>query len=577
MSYLVLARKYRPETFDTVIGQEHITDVLKNGVQTGRLGQAYLFCGPRGIGKTSCARILAKALNCEKGLTVDPCGTCPSCVSIASGNSFDVLEIDGASNRGIDEIRTIRENVKFAPSYGRYKVYIVDEVHMLTSEAFNALLKTLEEPPEHVKFIFATTDPNKVPATIISRCQRYDFKRIPFKTSCEALKNIAKTEQLAIDVEAVYAIAKASQGSFRDALSILDQVGASKDREIRGEDVYSMLGLVELELMFGLVDALAAGDCARALLTFDDMIARGKDIRQLGKDLIEHFRNLMVMKVAGPSKEMILEMGKLVDYPGEVKTQYFEQAKGFKIAEILAALDILIGAQDVARITESERSPLEIAFAKITLSMGGPRLKSAGDAVVTELKAAEPKIQEPKPEAPSGEYVAGSSIKNKRGQLNPLNVPEPSDEAEEYSADIQPFEEEPIKVVGARPESVAPRSVDLKYCLDEWSALTHAVSKERMSLATYLQEAAPVEFNKEEGRLIIGFSPEFEFYKDSMEHGDGKQVVERIFSEILKRRISIQYRIIRDVHPPSVEKDSPVVQDALDTFGGEIVSQWHNE
>src|SRR3989338_7275590 len=187
MSYLVLARKYRPQKFSEVIGQEHISDLLGKSITAKRIAQAYLFCGPRGIGKTSCARILAKSLNCQKGLTVTPCGKCSACQEIAQSRSFDVIEIDGASNRGIEEIRTLRENVKFAPSYGRYKIYIVDEVHMLTPEAFNALLKTLEEPPEHVKFIFATTDPNKVPLTIISRCQRFDFKRIPVKTIVELL------------------------------------------------------------------------------------------------------------------------------------------------------------------------------------------------------------------------------------------------------------------------------------------------------------------------------------------------------------------------------------------------------
>jgi len=566
MSYLVLARKYRPETFDTVIGQEHITEVLKNGVQSGRLGQAYLFCGPRGIGKTSCARILAKSLNCEKGLTVEPCGTCASCQSIASGNSFDVLEIDGASNRGIDEIRTIRENVKFAPSYGRYKIYIVDEVHMLTSEAFNALLKTLEEPPEHVKFIFATTDPNKVPATIISRCQRYDFKRIPFKVACDALKAIAKKEKISIDDQAVYAIAKASQGSFRDALSIMDQVGASNEQEIRGQDVYSMLGMVELELMFGLAKALAAGDCAQALIIFDEIIGRGKDIKQLSKDLVEHFRNLMVMKVAGSSKEMVVEMGKLVDYPGEVKSEYFQQAQQFKMADILRAIDIFIESQDVARITESERSPLEIAFAKLALAIG----PSAGAAERTAPSApAEPKSEQP---AVQG-FVSGSLIKNRRGQLNPLNPP--ASEGPDVNDNMEEFAEQPIQLSEAG--DMPPRAVDLVYCKSEWPALTHAVSRERMSLATYLQEAAPVSFDVPSGHLVIGFSQDCEFYKDSMEHGDNIKLVERIFSEALGRPVTIEYRIIKDIHPPAVEVDSPVIQDALKTFGGEVVSRWHNE
>ena len=265
MSYLVLARKYRPSNFDEVIGQEHITELLKSAMLSNRVAHSYLFCGPRGIGKTSCARILAKSLNCQEGPTTTPCNKCSSCQEISRGTSFDVLEIDGASNRGIDEIRTLRQNVKFAPSYGRYKIYIVDEVHMLTTEAFNALLKTLEEPPEHVKFIFATTDPNKVPPTIISRCQRCDFKRIPLKLAAESLAKICEAEKFKIEQEALYAIAKACQGSFRDALSILDQVSVLSDREIKGEDVYSMLGLVEKDFLFEMANALAEKNCSKTL------------------------------------------------------------------------------------------------------------------------------------------------------------------------------------------------------------------------------------------------------------------------------------------------------------------------
>ena len=223
MSYLVLARKYRPQSFDELQGQEHITKILKQAIETKRIAHSFLFCGPRGIGKTSCARILAKSLNCQEGPTLKPCGVCFICQEIAKGNSFDVIEIDGASNRGIDEIRALRENVKFAPSYGRYKIYIVDEVHMLTSEALNALLKTLEEPPSQVIFIFATTEAHKVPSTILSRCQRFDFKRISLETISSNLKDISKKEGVKVQDEALFAIAKASSGSMRDALGILDQ------------------------------------------------------------------------------------------------------------------------------------------------------------------------------------------------------------------------------------------------------------------------------------------------------------------------------------------------------------------
>ena len=342
MSYLVLARKYRPQTFDEVTGQGHITDLLKKAIQSSRIHHAYLFCGPRGIGKTSCARILAKSLNCAKGPTLKPCGECPACQEITRGSSFDVLEIDGASNRGIDEIRTLRENVKFAPSAGKYKIYIVDEVHMLTTEAFNALLKTLEEPPAHVKFIFATTAPQKVPATIISRCQRFDFKRISVETIVATMAAISKKEKFKIGQDALYAIAKAAQGSLRDALSILDQLSALSDEGIEAKDVFSMLGMVETQFLFDLTGALAQKDCPLALEILEKIIDQGKDIKQLNKDLIEHFRNLMVVKIGGKT------LGKLIDYPAAIKDMCLTQSAQFTLKDILKAIDTLIETQDIA-------------------------------------------------------------------------------------------------------------------------------------------------------------------------------------------------------------------------------------
>jgi DNA polymerase-3 subunit gamma/tau len=562
MPYLVLARKYRPSNFDEVTGQSHITDILKNAILSDRLGQAYLFCGPRGIGKTSCARILAKALNCEKGVTADPCGICPPCVSITQGNSFDVLEIDGASNRGIDEIRTIRENVKFSPSYGRYKVYIIDEVHMLTTEAFNALLKTLEEPPDHVKFIFATTDPNKLPATIISRCQRFDFRRISFRELCESLQKIAKKENIRVDQDALYAIAKAAKGSFRDALSILDQVGALSDRAITGGDIYDMLGLVDLEMVFQLVDALGACDCQTALKIFDDIIERGKDVKQLGKDLIEHFRHLMVIKLAGSSISKIREMGKLIDYPGEIKDLFLQQAQLFQLTEILAAIDIFIEAQDTARVTELERLPMEIAFAKLILTFNRP--------VLADGKGDEDKKKKNSSDADSRPVLsAGSIIKNQKGQVNAstgLPIEDDGDGViEELGVDV-------VQPIGKSAEDL---TMTLERVKGLWPALTHAVSRERMSLATYLQEGVP--FCVDGSYLMIGFSPENAFFKESLESKENKHIVEKIFSEHLGVLVILKYEIVENAVAAVPEKESAVVKNVLDAFGGDIVNRWHNE
>ena len=360
MSYIVFARKYRPQIFAEVIGQEHVVEILEKAIKNDRIAHSYLFCGPRGIGKTSCARILAKSLNCEKGPTLKPCGKCPACIDITKGTSFDVLEIDGASNRGIDEIRGLRENVKFAPTYGKYKIYIIDEVHMLTEPAFNALLKTLEEPPEHVKFIFATTEPNKVPETILSRCQRFDFKRIRLNTIIPFLETICKQEKLKIDEDALCSIAKAAKGGLRDALSILDQVSALCEKKILASDVSSMLGLVDADLLFELVDALGDMDCVSALSFLENLIDKGKDIKQLTKDLTEHYRNLMIIKVGNTS------LGKLIDYPSAVKTNFLVQSEKFTLKKIINTIDMFIQSQEMARVTESHRMALEVAFAKLT-------------------------------------------------------------------------------------------------------------------------------------------------------------------------------------------------------------------
>ncbi|MDP2654327.1 MAG: DNA polymerase III subunit gamma/tau [Candidatus Omnitrophota bacterium] len=549
-SYLVLARKHRPSQFDEVIGQDNITEMLKGAIASGRIAHAYLFCGPRGIGKTSCARILAKCLNCQDGPTANPCGKCPACEEITKGISFDVLEIDGASNRGIDEIRALRENVKFSPTYGRYKIYIIDEVHMLTTEAFNALLKTLEEPPPHVKFIFATTDPNKVPATIISRCQRFDFKRIPVKTIIELLSQVCKKEKLEISQDALYAVARASQGSLRDSLSILDQVSALSSRAIQGVDVYSMLGLVELDLLFEMTDALAAKDCASALQVLDRIIDQGKDIKQLGKDLVEHFRNLMVIKVGGKT------MGKLVDYPVEVKERYLTQSAQFSLPDILKAIDAFIEAQDVSRITESLRIPLEIMFAKLTISSQVPAAISAGPRPAEAVAPAAPPMA-----APARPRTAPTA------ELPQSRDTQPS---KPHSADTALLEK-PVPAAAANDS--AP--LDLESVKKSWEAVTYALSREKMSLATYLQEGFPhaVKGNK----LSIGFTQEHEFHKETLENQANVQLVERIFSEKLGKMVILEYRIIEGAQAQvQPEEDEPLVKSALETFKGKIVSKWHN-
>jgi DNA polymerase-3 subunit gamma/tau len=298
MSYLVSARRWRPQTFEDLVGQEHVSRTLTNAIRAGRVAHAFLFTGVRGVGKTTAARILAKALNCEKGPTPTPCNACTNCREITAGGAVDVLEIDGASNTGVDDVREIIENARYRAAKSRFKIYIIDEVHMLSNNAFNALLKTLEEPPPHVKFIFATTDPHKLPATVQSRCQRYDFRRIPLRLVVERLRHIVEAEKIEMSDRSLFMLAREGEGSMRDAQSLLDQVLAGSDGRVRDEDVGATLGIADRQVVFDVGEALIGRDAARALQLLAGVYEHGYDLRRLTRDVLEHFRNLAVARVS---------------------------------------------------------------------------------------------------------------------------------------------------------------------------------------------------------------------------------------------------------------------------------------
>ncbi len=314
MAYEVLARKWRPKQFEDVVGQEHVTRTLKNAIESGRVAHAYLFVGPRGIGKTSLARIFAKALDCEKGPTTTPCCECGMCRDIAAGNALDVQEIDGASNNGVDQVRDLRDQVQFAPSHGKFKIIIIDEVHMLSTAAFNALLKTLEEPPPHVKFIFATTEGDKVLPTIISRCQRFDLRRIQTPLIVERLRHICAAEHISIEDDALLAVARGAEGGMRDALSALDQLISFKGDALTEDDVLAVFGLVSRKSLENLAAAVLKGDMGEILKLVDLFDSAGKDMRRLTVELMEHFRNLLIYQYVGEN------MANLDATPEQIRT-----------------------------------------------------------------------------------------------------------------------------------------------------------------------------------------------------------------------------------------------------------------
>lgn len=357
MAYMALYRKWRPDNFANLVGQDHVSRTLENAIKSGRIGHAYLFTGPRGTGKTSTAKILAKALNCEQGPTVEPCNQCESCQRINSGNSMDVFEIDAASNRGIEAIRDLRENVKFAPVNGRYKVYIIDEVHMLTSEAFNALLKTLEEPPARVVFIMATTEIHKVPATIQSRCQRYDFKRITVDDIFNRLKKVVEDMEIAADDDALRMIAVKADGGMRDALSILDQCIALSEQSLTIDRVQQLLGLVGKEWLDKLVSALQSKNAADVLTMVDEIIRSGKDLQQVLGELGIHFRGLMIFKAAG------LIDG--VDYYSQTDESIKKQAAGFTQEQIVWIIRRVHEAANEVKWSPQPRIAVEAALLEI--------------------------------------------------------------------------------------------------------------------------------------------------------------------------------------------------------------------
>ncbi len=550
MSYTVFALKWRPQDFESIVGQEHIVGTLKNAIQKNRLAHAYLFTGPRGVGKTSTARILAKALNCKDGPTVKPCQKCPSCLEINQGRCLDVIEIDGASNRGIDEIRALRENVKFSPAQGKYKVYIIDEVHQITPDGFNALLKTLEEPPEFVKFIFATTHPQKVIPTIISRCQRMDFRRIAVIEIIAQLEKIVREEKITVDKNVLSAVARSSDGSLRDAESVLDQLVSFAKGDVSLKDAISVLGMVEQDVLFSLTDKIIQKDPQGALQLFNEIIDDGKDPGVFLSNFIEHFRNLMVAKVSQADS-------KLVDLPQEVCDRLFEQSKLFSLEDIFTAFNILVATQEMTKRLDSQRIPLEISLVKLAYN----RLESRGLASNSQSHRLESRglASNSQSHRLESRGLASNSQSHRKELANP------QEETKEASAQMR------VSAPPIKPDTVKNPSVSLDSIKNTWGNIVDNLAKIKMSVSTYLSEGEPTKVQGDV--LTVAFPKNYSLHKESLDRIENKAILEKAVSELCNADLRLNFILVAQIKQESDARSNPFIKSALEMFGGRVVKE----
>ena len=533
-----------------MVGQDNVVQTLKNAIKNNRLAHAYIFAGPRGVGKTSTARILAKSLNCQAGDNLNPCNKCPSCLEIAEGRSLDVIEIDGASNRGIDDIRVLRENVKFAPAGGKFKIYIIDEVHQITPEGFNALLKTLEEPPPYVKFIFATTHPQKIPSTIISRCQFLEFRRISNLNIIKQLREIARAEKIEAQDDVLLALAKASDGSMRDAESILDELVSFTKADIKLSDVYSVLGVVEQEYLFEMTQKIIKKDAASAIQFLDQLLDRGKEPNQLLINLIEHYRNLMIAKVSASNQE------KLLDLPLEVCQQITGQSRQISLEDILAGFNSFVRVQETARYMDNIRIPFEVALVKLCHS---PQLKSSPLPVPAMRQAVkEPQI------SPAPQLKSSLQPQPARQAIPAKSV------SSGASGEIHRNDHSKIPPSTDRLSKEA--AIDFERVQQLWPEFLERVNKIKVSAAHYLEGAYPLKVSG--AVLSIGFSHNLNFNKESLERKENLSVLESVWKALLNQEVKINLSLVKEVHHPAKaqsEEIDPAVQSAITAFNGRVV------
>ncbi|MBC8590352.1 DNA polymerase III subunit gamma/tau [Wansuia hejianensis] len=546
--YQALYRRYRPKTFDEMLGQNHITTTLKNQVEKGNIGHAYLFSGTRGTGKTSAAKIFSRAVNCLNPNHGNPCNQCENCKEILEETTMDVIEMDAASNRGIEDIRTLRDKVIYPPTKIKYKVYIVDEVHMLTKEAFNALLKTLEEPPKHLIFILATTEPEKLPQTILSRLQRFDFKRITTRDLIHNMKSI--TEELGIQVEdeVLSLIARNSDGAMRDALSLLDQCLSFSGERLTYEDAIDILGIANRDLIFNIVDDIKDKSTEKALLTIDEIIQDGKDIQQLIKDIINHFRNLMIIKSSKNPTE-IIEVDNI--------ERYIQQSESLDIEYILKALNILTTAETQGKWSTSPRIILEMAIIKLineeNLSLE-ERVKRLEKGLVEEKIVTNTK---PMNKIPDNNISINKASKT---QATDKSLEKQDKVQEEASSNI------PTEIVDDGKE------LTLSIIEKEWPKVLQQIKSKKINIYALIIESELVSFSNR--LLTIGYKEGFGFHKEAISSKNNKEFVEQVVSQHFNKNITINF-IINDKsfiqEEPVKENKDEAIQEVVDFFGEDIV------
>jgi DNA polymerase III subunit gamma/tau len=562
VSYEVFARKYRPQTFDDLVGQPHVSRTLKNAVAQNRLAHAYLFVGPRGVGKTSTARILAKSLNCVKGPTVTPCGECDNCGEIAAGNSLDVIEIDGASNNSVEDVRQLRENVRYAPAKGRYKIYLIDEVHMLSPAAFNALLKTLEEPPEHVKFIFATTEPQKVLPTILSRCQRFDLHRIPANLIAKHLQFIAGKEKITLEPAAAHAIARGAEGGLRDAESMLDQLVAFCGEKIAESDVLNVFGFTSEQTVVDLTGRILGGETPAALDLLYQQSESGKDMMRLMSDLIVYLRDLLVFKA---KPDALKE-----DVDPDLQKSLAAHAELIATDRLLELIDQFAAAESRMKWAPNKKLHFEVAIIKAIQSLGQATL----DEVIEKLgglRDGKSKTAQTSP-VTAGVSAASGKTATPTAASTAAGVTDPG-----YNKDASTrVSESPPKYKAAEPSAdVDPTRV--------WEQLSAKIPLQKAFLRN---SAAAAHVLGIEGRNFqLGFSPNEKAMMDILGTQTNRKFLESLLHEITGGDWTVKLTINDELpskHAMASEsgkgsrsedfKDDPLIQEALEMFKAQIKS-----